>query len=602
MTGTKAAQKGKKKISVITQAALLFAAALIMTGILASVVLYRTSIGTVMQTLTTRAQASAADVEGFIRQYPASEWLLNYWHDNGTEMDIEYDAVFDKDNETAAKLRLLVQRHPEFQAEYADTEDVLALPEEDRQLYAEIVYSWLITSVNQIQLYHGFDYLMCVCTDEPYDTETVLFIGAQKGQLRGDEKGQVYPVGKVIEVTPEQQKAIKKAAGGEPQTAYNEDGRYLDYYDSIGSAGGHDLLLILSQNVTTVHETTLSRAVYLALIDVMLLVVLACLCMLMMHKAVLSPMKKVQDSIRLYKDTKDSAAVIRNLTGVRTHNELEQLSEDVADMTREIDAYIDRIEQITSERERISTEMDLACRIQTSVLPNEFPAFPDRNEFDIYASMTPAREVGGDFYNFSLVDEDHLCLVIADVSGKSVPAALFMMAVKITIDHYAREGGSPAGILTKVNEAVCRHNPEEMFVTIWLGILDLKTGVLTAVNAGHEYPMVKEPDGDFELLRDRHGLVLGADPDVFYTDYEIRMKPGSKLFVYTDGLAEAQNVSGAMFGTEGILKVLNADKEGDAYTILRNMMDAAYSFAGEKEQFDDLTMMCLVYNGPKQDA
>lgn len=593
---------GKRKISILTQAALLFAAAVIATGILASLILYRYSWNTVVNGLKTRAQASASDVEGYIRQYPASEWLLDYWHEYGSMMDIEYDAVYDKNNRTAAKVRLLADRHPEFQPLYADAADVEALGADDRKLYAEIAYSWLITSVDQIVKFHGFDYLMCVCTNEPYDAERVLFIAAREGEERGEGKGQIYPLGKVLNTNAKQQEAIRNAVAGEPSTAYNEDGKYIDYYYSIGSYGGHQLLIIMTNKVMNLRTDTWNRALSMGMNAMIFLIVLALLCLGLIHYAVLKPLRGVQANIRLYKDTKDSAAVVRNLSKIRSHNELSQLSEDVAALTTEIDQHIAKIEKITAEKEKLGTELELASRIQTAMLPNEFPAFPDRDEFDVFASCTPAREVGGDFYDYFLIDDDHLCILIADVSGKSVPAALFMMAAKITIAHYARENTSPAQILTEVNEAICRHNPEEMFITVWLGILELSTGKLTAVNAGHEYPAVMEPSENFRMLKDMHFFVVGAYAEVFYRDYVIQMKPGSKLFLYTDGLAETTNAKHEMFGTERILEVLNTHKDDSLQTLLDEMKDAAFAFAGNAEQFDDLTMVCLSYHGPqKQD-
>ena len=201
--------------------------------------------------------------------------------------------------------------------------------------------------------------------------------------------------------------------------------------------------------------------------------------------------------------------------------------------------------RVTAEKERIGTELALATRIQADMLPNIFPAFPDRTDFDIYATMDPAKEVGGDFYDFFLIDDDHLCMVMADVSGKGVPAALFMMASKIILRNNAMMGKSPAKILGPTN-AICSNNQEEMFVTVWLGILEISTGKLTAANAGHEYPVMKRPDGRFELLKDKHGFVVGGMEGVKYKDYELQLEPGAKLFLYTDGVPEATDAQRAV--------------------------------------------------------
>ncbi|MBO4872468.1 MAG: serine/threonine-protein phosphatase, partial [Lachnospiraceae bacterium] len=253
--------------------------------------------------------------------------------------------------------------------------------------------------------------------------------------------------------------------------------------------------------------------------------------------------------------------------------------------------------RVTAEKERIGAELSLATRIQAAMLPHVFPPFPDRREFDLYASMDPAKEIGGDFYDFFLIDDDHLCLVIADVSGKGIPAALFMMASKIILQSCARLGNSAAAILTRTNEAICSNNPEDMFITVWLGILEISTGKLTAANAGHEYPVLKRADGRFELFKDKHGFVAGGMENVQYKEYELQLSRGDKIFVYTDGVVEAQDAAKEQFGTGRMLAALNESRDAAPEQILKNVRGAVDEFVKDAEQFDDLTMLCLEYNG-----
>ena len=254
------------------------------------------------------------------------------------------------------------------------------------------------------------------------------------------------------------------------------------------------------------------------------------------------------------------------------------------------------------ENERISTELSLATRIQMSALPSEFPAFPERSEFDLCASMTPAKEVGGDFYDYFLIDEDHLGLVIADVSGKGIPAALFMMVAMDQIRHAAMGEKSPEKALQLVNAQLCSRNAEEMFVTAWLGILELSTGRLETANAGHEYPAIKHADGSFTLLKGKHGLVLGAMDSVRYAKVGIDLEPGAKLFVYTDGLTEATSAENLLFGTERMTEALRRGENGSPEQIMETVADAVDRFVGSAPQFDDLTMLCVRYNGPAAPA
>ena len=258
---------------------------------------------------------------------------------------------------------------------------------------------------------------------------------------------------------------------------------------------------------------------------------------------------------------------------------------------------LERYEKQQAEATRIDAELSMATRIQTDMLPNIFPAFPERSEFDIYASMKAAKEVGGDFYDFFLIDEDKLGIVIADVSGKGVPAALFMMASKILVQNYAMMNKSPKAALEATNNQICQNNREQMFVTVWLGILDLKTGVLTASNAGHEYPAIKMPDGEFELQKNKHGFVIGGMEGIAYREFEVKLEKNSMLFIYTDGVAEATDKNGELFGTDRMLEALNRENDGTPSGVIDNVGKAIDSFVKGAPQFDDITMLCLKYYG-----
>ena len=286
----------------------------------------------------------------------------------------------------------------------------------------------------------------------------------------------------------------------------------------------------------------------------------------------------------------------------RTGDEVEALAECFADVSHKTLEYLETVRQVTAEKERIGTELSLATRIQSSMLPHIVPAFPGRTDFDIIGSMHPAKEVGGDFYDYFLIDDDHLGMVMADVSGKGVPAALFMMASKIILQSVAMLGASPAEILTRTNDAICSNNEAGMFVTVWVGILELSTGKLTCSNAGHEYPVFKRPGEDYELYKDKHAFVVGGLEGVKYKEYEIMLEPGSRMFVYTDGVPEATNARHELFGTTRMVEALNRDREAEPMDVLKNVQKAVDDFVEDAEQFDDLTMLCLEYKGPRKDG
>lgn len=241
-------------------------------------------------------------------------------------------------------------------------------------------------------------------------------------------------------------------------------------------------------------------------------------------------------------------------------------------------------------------ELNMATEIQASMLPSIFPAFPQREEFDLYASMDPAKEVGGDFYDFFMIDDDHLGVVIADVSGKGVPAALFMMISKTIVQNYAMMGISAAEVLRRSNDSICAQNKMKMFVTTWIGILELSTGKMNCASAGHEYPALYH-DGKFELYHDKRKIALGARKGREYIDYEIQLSKNDKIFVYTDGVPEATNANKELYGTDRMIDALNTNPEADTKEILRMVRASVDEFVGNAEQFDDLTMMCVEYRG-----
>ena len=285
------------------------------------------------------------------------------------------------------------------------------------------------------------------------------------------------------------------------------------------------------------------------------------------------------------------------VSDIHTGDEIEALAHSVEEMDRSLKQKTRELVEITAEQERLNTELELASSIQMDMLPCIFPPFPDRSEFDIYASMKPAKEVGGDFYDFFLIDQDHLGLVIADVSGKGIPAALFMMMVKIMVQNCVLAGLGPKQALEQVNQLISEKNKESMFVTVWLGVLDIPSGKLIAGNAGHEYPILKKPGGCYELYKDRHGMAVGMMEGIRYREYELQLEPESRIFVYSDGLAEANNSEEKLFGLDRTLAALNGVPDADAEETLNEVRRAVDTFVGNAPQFDDLTMMCIVYHG-----
>ena len=294
---------------------------------------------------------------------------------------------------------------------------------------------------------------------------------------------------------------------------------------------------------------------------------------------------------------------IFNQLTIRSRDEVGTLYESLSQMEHDMNAYIRNLVSVTAEKERIGAELNVATQIQADMLPRIFPAFPERGEFDIYASMIPAKEVGGDFYDFFLIDDDHLGLVMADVSGKGVPAALFMVIAKTLIKNQAPMCGySPAKVLMNVNEQLCEGNEAELFVTVWLAIVELSTGRGMAANAGHEHPALRRANGQYELVEYRHSPAVATMEGIRFREHAFELRPGDSLFVYTDGVAEATNAHNEFYGTRRMLAALNEDPAAAPADVLAAVKRSLDAFVGDAPQFDDITMMCLKYNGSREAA
>ncbi len=430
------------------------------------------------------------------------------------------------------------------------------------------------------------------------EMEKFMFIVNTDESVRYREPGMMIVLDQAHRDSYEQQ-----SEGPEGVILKQDDGGYAcsaaaPIYTSSGDIAAYAICNLLITDVLRESLTFLWQYVLLLAI---VAVILGYFMVRGLKKTVVRPINEIADAAGAYIDDRH-----KGIRGVRhfedlhitTGDEIENLSLMMADMEKEIYTYSDNLMKITAEKERIGAELNVASQIQEGMLPCIFPPFPGRSEFDIYANMHTAKEVGGDFYDFFLIDDDHLALVMADVSGKGVPAALFMMASKILLNNFSVMGSSsPAVILEKVNHHICLNNSAEMFVTTWLGVLEISTGRLRAANAGHEYPALMRAGGKFKLYPDKHGFVLGGIDGTRYREYEIQLQEGDTLFLYTDGVPEATGDGREMFGTDRMLGALNTAPDSDLKDLLDGVTSAIHLFTGDVPQFDDITMLALRYRG-----
>lgn len=348
-----------------------------------------------------------------------------------------------------------------------------------------------------------------------------------------------------------------------------------------------DRNLLVSIPHKEVYEERNRMAYETFLADVLIFTVIYVLVSILVQQIVVHNLNLVNESLQ-----KITGGDLHEKVNVYYSSEFTSLSDDINQTVSVLKGYINAAEK------RMEQELLLARNIQESALPTNFNFRHDG--FEIYADMKPARQVGGDFYDFFFVESDKLALVIADVSGKGIPAAMFMMRSKTAIRSLGETGSMPAEIFEKVNEKLCEGNDANMFVTAWIGIIDLGTGVMRCVNAGHEYPVIKRYGSCYELYKDKHGLVLGAMQDMTYSEYEIELKSGDVLYVYTDGIPEAVNVNQEQYGTDRLLDAMNAYEGESMKDLLSAVSDNLNEFVGEADQFDDVTMLGFKYNGMQE--
>lgn len=355
-------------------------------------------------------------------------------------------------------------------------------------------------------------------------------------------------------------------------------------YYMLDEIEGYYLVSLLPKS-----EAVLSKdlTIYITVfMEIIAFVTMFILIYLLIKKLIVNNINKVNNS--LSEITGGNLDVVVN---VRSNEEFASLSDDINSTVLTLKHYI------SEAAARIDKELEFAKAIQHSALPSVFPPFPDRNDFDIYALMDTAKEVGGDFYDFFFVGIDKLAFLIADVSGKGIPAAMFMMTAKTLIKNYAESGKSVNDIFTYTNKKLCENNEANMFVTAWMGIIDLKTGVVEFVNAGHNPPLIKRKNGKYEYLRTRPGFVLAGMDGIKYKSNEITLEKGDRIFLYTDGVTEATNVNNELFGEDRLLNTLNTHGNKRVKEICDNVKNDVDSFVDEAEQFDDITMLTFYYKG-----
>lgn len=472
--------------------------------------------------------------------------------------------------------------------QYEQTQDVLNRLKEEYQ----IEYIYIVKPLNTDASDNMMDVMAGVTEYERvYEKDTLT----QLGELTGDAYSSEV-AGKYLKQMESKNQNITYFFN---RTEFGYD--YTGLITIKDSSGKSVAVLAVDISINEIRDT-LVKYVFIVLVGMIFLIAVFLTALYSwLKKRIIVPISKVKTAAQAFVISShgqtDPEKIQFEDPQIVSEDEMQALSEAFVTMAADLKEYMRDLLAETKEKERISAELSLATEIQANMLPCIFPAFPERTEFDIYAMMHPAKEVGGDFYDFFLIDEDHLALVIADVSGKGVPAALFMVIAKTLIKNQALTGESPAQILRSVNEQLCEGNEAELFVTVWLGIIQISTGKGIAANAGHEHPVIRRKDGKFELVIYRHSPAVAVMEGMNFREHEFELYPGDTLFVYTDGVPEATDSQNKLFGNERMLNALNKNPDAKPEELLKNVKEEVDLFTKEVPQFDDVTMLGIKYYG-----
>ena len=357
-------------------------------------------------------------------------------------------------------------------------------------------------------------------------------------------------------------------------------------YNSSGEFAG---LIYIDLSMDDIKARENSFMIMLIVSLAIIAIILCFIFVRVMGVVVVNPVNSISKAALGYVRDNTTGVVFESMR-INQNDEISDLYSAVRQMERDLNEHMANVLIMTAEKERLETELNVATKIQADMLPTVFPA---NESYSLFASMTPAKEVGGDFYDFFMIDDDHIGLVIADVSGKGVPAALFMVITKTMLQFRAQTGGTPADILEDVNRKLCENNESSLFVTVWLGILSISTGKLVMANAGHEYPAIKGAEGDFRLHGSDHCPPLALDPDLIFMNEELTLSPGDCLFLYTDGVTEAKDSDGQRFKEKRLINALNRNSNATPEELITTVKNELESFSRGTEQFDDITMLAV---------
>ena len=535
------------------------------------------------------------------------EWLLDYWQDNYEDMNVDWN---DLTGLSVKKMHFSVL-NPELDINGLSVEELEGLGEDSQRLYAEINFIIANKRLDRIKQTYDPTYLY-VITILDDGREFFFMCGKKDNEYRGQEDdAPIFTLGKTLSLDYSDYHVMKETFdSGKAETSFEEtrfitepDKRGVHFYSPFLVNGKTRALVGVSMDTSKLTDNIIVIINRVGTVNLLMFIALVVVMIFFINGIIISPLVKVQKAVKSFGNNLDLGKLDYNLLSVKSRNEIKDLANEVGAMGNLLVNHIGEIEDMTQKQEKINSELSLATAIQNGALPTDFDKIPKEWGINIFATMHPAKEVGGDLYDYMVIDDDHLAILIGDVSGKSVPGALYMMLTKVIIENECMHLASPAEILARSNKRLCDNNKAEMFVTVWLGIYEISTGILRCANAGHEYPIIKKADGAFELYKDKHGIALGVMNGIKYRDYELSIDPGDVIMVYSDGIPEAVDIHEKMYGTQAMIAELNACVGKEPKNYIEYLLDSLFQYTKGAEQFDDITMMAIKFDKPleKQD-
>ena len=529
--------------------------------------------------------------------------MILYWADNYNTMEIVYDdleylegEIVNYQDEYGSFLFPvdgLNNRYPDFES----------MNWKQKKELAEIVFMYMIEVFDSYKQEYNMLY---VYYSIPIEGEKLEFIltGCIDGEVRGVKESEIYKLGKIIELQRTTNETIYSVldTGSTEHNSFTE----LQVLGKNTRVGIHHYypLIIDEEVVGVIGVANRLGSIYSEVKGYLnrtfvAFVVSMLLCAICVHiyfdRRVVKEITGIQQGISEFLSSMDDKKLSDNMLKHMPSNEIGILSNELSQMGQALNYYIEENTKTVEKAASMKAELDLAAGIQLSVLPDEFEVLPKEWKLDLFALMKPAKEVGGDFYDFIALDDDHLALLVGDVSGKGISAALFMMTCKLLLNNDCKYSLSPKEILINTNNKIMENNKMEMFVTAWLGILEISTGKLVIGSAGHEYPIVKRKDGSIEVLKYKQGAVMGAMPDLQYVEHEIFLERGDQLVVYTDGVPEATNVSQELYGMDRLVAWTENNDFDNSRDYVEGLLAEVLDYQKATIQFDDITIMSLLF-------